>query len=116
MKKLLLTLLLLFTLSGCTTHSYMDTAYIGTVEGKVLVLKKVDFIRNGQVMYRPQFNTDCPYGGQYIGDYTSTNCYIRESRISNLTPYREHKQAVPERNVRTSLGYVEELPEVPGEY
>lgn len=102
MKKLLLALLATIALSGCSgTHSYMDSAYVGVVDGSRVMVLRDAHTRNGVKMYRPQFDTDCPYSGRYVSDYTSTTCYIRESRVSQLQHYRDRRpvHATKERSV-----------------
>jgi len=88
MKILIMVIALMAT--GCTTqHSFMNNAFIGYVDNQAVVLFTAG-TRNGVKYYRPQFQSDCHYNKYYQDDNNSTECLIRESRIVDLHPYKEH--------------------------
>ncbi len=88
MKILILVTALMAT--GCTTqHSFMNNAFVGYVDNQAVVLFNAG-TRNGVKYYRPQFQSDCHYNKYYQDDNNSTECLIRESRIADLRPYKEH--------------------------
>ncbi|WP_445336068.1 hypothetical protein ACSR9E_14030 [Citrobacter koseri] len=92
LKKTLIAVLLALSTGCTTTHSFMDKAMIGYVEGQAIVMFPAGE-RNGVKMYRPQFHSDCGkvYNKIYQMDNGSTGCLIRESRIADLHPYRAYK-------------------------
>jgi len=91
MKKLLVGVLLALSVGYSNTHSFMDKAQVGYVDNNAVVLFDAG-TRNGVKYYRPQFKRDCGrlYSKLYKDDNTSTGCFIRDSRIADLHPYREH--------------------------
>ncbi|MBK0077878.1 hypothetical protein IAE49_01190 [Kosakonia sp. S58] len=95
MKKLLIGVLLTLSTGCTTTHSFMDKAYVGYVNNKAVVLFDAG-TRNGVKYYRPQFQSDCGriYNKSYQDDNSSTGCLIRDTRIAELHPYREHVSKV----------------------
>lgn len=107
MNKLLLAILATIALSGCNgTHSYMDSAYVGVVDGSRTMVLRDAHPRNGVKMYRPQFDSDCPFSGRYVSDYTSTTCYIRESRVSQLQHYRDRTPVHVKKEQSISGAYI----------
>lgn len=99
MKKLLLIIALLIT--GCNAHhSFMDNALVGYVDSRAVVMFPAGE-RNGVKYYRPQFASECPYNKYYQDDDSSTGCMVRESRIADLRPYRQHVPTVTARDSST---------------
>lgn len=95
MKKFLIGVLLALSVGCSNTHSFMDKAHVGYVDNEAVVLFDAG-TRNGVKYYRPQFHSDCGrlYSKIYQDDNTSTGCLIRDSRIADLHPYREHVSKV----------------------
>jgi len=92
MKKLILIIALLIT--GCNAHhSFMDNAMVGYVDSRAVVMFPAGE-RNGVKYYRPQFTSECPYNKYYQDNDSSTGCMVREARIADLHPYREHVSKV----------------------
>ena len=91
LKKILIAVLLVLSTGCTTTHSFMDKAMIGYVEGQTIVMFPAGEL-NSVKMYRPQFHSNCGkvYNKIYQMDNGSTGCMVRESRIADLHPYREH--------------------------
>lgn len=94
MIKKLLIVALLFITTACTTHhSFMDNALVGYVDGgnQPIVMFPVG-VRNGVMLYKPQFTGDCGkvYNSDYQSDNTTTNCYIRAERLNGLHSYNLH--------------------------
>lgn len=99
MKLLVMILFAATLLTGCsTTHSWMDNAKVGVVDGEQVVV----LFPAGDGYYRPQFSSDCrrTYNKYYQLDNNSTGCRIAAERVSNIRVYREPSNAVQER-VRT---------------
>ncbi|WP_421670324.1 hypothetical protein [Rahnella sp. EDr1-12] len=92
-KKLLIAALLLVTTACTSHHGFMDRAVVGYVDGgsQPVVMFPVG-VRNGVMLYKPQFSSDCGkvYNSDYQADNTTTNCYVRESRINGLHSYNQH--------------------------
>lgn len=114
MKTLLIAVL--FVLTGCTTHySFMDKALVGYVDNQAVIVFPTGE-RNGVKYYRPQFQSDCHYNKMYQADNNSTGCMIRESRLANLHPYREHvPKVMPQHSstVHDSLDSVNSTTHIP---
>lgn len=93
MKKILIAALLFITTACTTHHSFMDKAVVGYVDGgnQPIVMFPVG-VRNGVMLYKPQFTGDCGkvYNSDYQSDNTTTNCYIRAERINGLHSYNQH--------------------------
>lgn len=89
MKILIVMLVVLLTGCGSVHHSFMDKAFVGTVDNKATIVLFDAGTRNGVKYYRPQFQSDCGriYNQIYQADNGSTGCMIRESRIAGLRPY-----------------------------
>lgn len=92
-KKLLIAALFFITTACSTHHSFMDKAVVGYVDGgsQPVVMFPVG-VRNGVMLYKPQFSSDCGkvYNSDYQSDNTTTNCYIRSERINGLHSYNQH--------------------------
>lgn len=97
MKKIMM-LLAVLVMAGCSTK-FMDNAYVGDINGRTLVIFK-DSVQNGVQYYRPQFPSDCQVEFAYGFDETSTTCRIRESRLSNIHSFNEHKTHAPHNQKR----------------
>lgn len=104
MKKLILIIALLAT--GCSNHSFMDRALMGYVDNHAVVLFPAGE-RNGVRYYRPQFQSECSYNKYYQDDSSSTGCLIRESRIADLRPYKQHVPRKGAGDYSTNHEYIE---------
>jgi len=92
-KKLLIAALLFITTACTTHHSFMDNALVGYVDGgnQPIVMFPIG-VRNGIMLYKPQFTGDCGkvYNSDYQSDNTTTNCYMRAERINGIHSYNQH--------------------------
>ena len=106
----------LFVLTGCAKHySFMDKALVGYVDNQAVVVFPAGE-RNGVKYYRVLLQSDCYYNKMYQADNNSTGCMIRESRLANLHPYREHvPKVVPQHSsiVHDSLEGVNSTVHIP---
>lgn len=103
-------LIMVIVLTGCNTHhSFMDKALVGYVDSQHVVVVFPAGERDGVKYYRPKFQSDCPYNKYYQDDDSSTECMIRETRIADLRPYRDHVPAVTAKGSSTIHDSLEEV-------
>lgn len=100
-------LVVLLTGCGSVHHSFMDKAFVGTVDYKATIVLFDAGTRNGVKYYRPQFHSDCgrTYNPIYQVDNGSTGCMIRESRIADLQPYNKYLGEESLKHVDTQLSH-----------
>ena len=96
MKRMFIIALILLCTSCTGRHSWMDKAFVGYVDNQAVVLFDAG-IRNGVQYYRPQFQSECHYNKMYIDEQSSTGCVINEARITDLHPYYQHSERLPQR-------------------
>lgn len=91
MKKLLIAAIIFLTTACSSHHSFMEKAVVGVVDNQKVVVMFYDHTKDGMEYYRPQFASDCPYNKAYAAtDSTSTTCFIRETRITQMEGYYHH--------------------------
>ncbi|CTT60677.1 hypothetical protein EU721_24805 [Escherichia coli] len=101
MKILIVMLVVLLTCCGSVHHSFMDKAFVGTVDNKATIVLFDAGTRNGVKYYRPQFHSDCgrTYNPIYQVDNGSTMCLIRDTRITHLKLYNMYMvKVIPNAN------------------
>jgi len=79
----------------------MDKALVGYVYSQHAVVVFPAGERNGVKYYRSQFASDCSYNKYYQDDDSSIGCMIRESRLVDLRPYRQHIPTVTAKDSST---------------
>lgn len=96
MKRLSNIVLILLCTSCTGRHLWMEEALVGYVDNQAVVLFDAG-IRNSIQYYRPQFPSDCHYNKVYIDEQSSTGCVINKARITDLHPYYQHAERLPQR-------------------